>query len=403
MIIDARNDTITLVGRLDKNIWAAIQAAAAVLLQDNPLGIIIDCKQIDIITGEGIKTFADAFKYITQKNARIIFVAPNADIIALARATAGVRSKMPIADTLDGARKSLNIDDYKDKYISGNKQILIPLIKDWKTAISIAHRFYNSKNCDFHLVGIVELPLSMSYSSPMPEVENKVMSDLQKAESILSSNTKSQIHKHIIRARNYFEALSKLADSSSDYRAIVSEKSAYIEKYYDQENFVKFLKNKDYYPIVTNILDDFDYSKTNKILVPYSVEWKRTIKAVSIFFQGKNEIVNIDMPYTVNVQRNIALGECKPLPCYTKIKQDINDYIVRYKNIRVNFFYMPVRTLTEGLDKYIETDKSIGLVISTLRKEDIKSSGLFDFVNNLFLNNKASAILLIPTNKDLEI
>ena len=74
-----------------------------------------------------MQTFADTFKYITRKNARIIFASPSKEIRKLANTIEGVRSKMPVADSIESARKSLNIYNINIKEGNAESQILIPL------------------------------------------------------------------------------------------------------------------------------------------------------------------------------------------------------------------------------------------------------------------------------------
>ncbi|MBO4548534.1 MAG: STAS domain-containing protein, partial [Abditibacteriota bacterium] len=145
MIIETKGDTITLNGVLDKNIWPALQAAVAVLLKEHPAGIIIDCGSITRITPAGIGTFASAFRYITQKNAGIIFVSASEEVISLARATEGVRSKMPVAADAEEARHSLSLRETVIRKLGGKNNIVVPLTDGWQTALAYAVRLRKGK------------------------------------------------------------------------------------------------------------------------------------------------------------------------------------------------------------------------------------------------------------------
>src|SRR5579862_2793790 len=72
MIIEARDDVLTLSGSLDKNLWPSIESAAWLLLRMHPGGILIDASGLTNITSEGAKTFLDAMAYIERYKARIV-------------------------------------------------------------------------------------------------------------------------------------------------------------------------------------------------------------------------------------------------------------------------------------------------------------------------------------------
>ena len=97
MIIEARDDTITLRGEVKTNIWPAIQAAAALLLENHPTGIILDGSGLTKVTVKGAETFADAFDFIVAHNARIMVVGLTEEMIEVGQAVPGVRSQLPIA------------------------------------------------------------------------------------------------------------------------------------------------------------------------------------------------------------------------------------------------------------------------------------------------------------------
>src|SRR5437588_9246379 len=72
MIIEARGDVVTLRGRLARNQWQNIKAAANHLLENHPHGIILDCSHIEAATEQGIETFVDARLDIEAQGARIM-------------------------------------------------------------------------------------------------------------------------------------------------------------------------------------------------------------------------------------------------------------------------------------------------------------------------------------------
>ena len=392
MIIDARNDTITLSGTIDKNIWAAIQAAAAILLKENNFGIIINCENIKSISEDGMNTFADAFEYITRKNARIIFASPSKEIIELATAVEGVRSKMPVADSVENARKSLNIGYNDIKSGNPEEQILIPLIKDWKKSLDFSVNFFNSKECNIHIIAIIVIPLSVSYSSPLPKEEQEALFNLSEAEKILHSNIKCQVFKHIIRARNYFEALDKFAILGKSLTAVISDNSSYIEKYHEQDNLSTYVESDSYTSIVTSFLEDFNFKPKN-ILIPYTSDWKKLIKE-ALAFSGE-ENLKIYMPYPVIVSRNLPLNNFIEIEDFKIIKENVISYVSRSKKeIDIDFFCLPLRSLSEGINEYV-LNKKINLIICSFKKTDNEYERYSDFINYMFLNNKCSLVSVV--------
>ena len=111
MIIEAREDTVTLRGAITSNIWPAIQASAALLLENHPTGIIIDCSPLTRITPKGAETFTDAARYIQEQNARIVVAGLAPELLEIGKAVPGVRSQLPVCDTVDEARASLSLEE----------------------------------------------------------------------------------------------------------------------------------------------------------------------------------------------------------------------------------------------------------------------------------------------------
>jgi anti-anti-sigma regulatory factor len=228
MIIDARDDVITLSGCLDHNVWPAIQAPANLLLRQHPSGILIDASDIEMCSPEGVKTFIDAVSYIQRYRARIVLCNVPGIVDDVIKSVPGARSQVATAPDREAGRASLALAQTqrvqnRTKWIAGNsdRPILVPLIpamQSTREAIGIARILAATLGCDtekadlkvdkssatIHLAYFIEVPRSMPLSSPFPEVEEHAKLLLNEAESF-AAKTGARVRTHIIRARNTAE------------------------------------------------------------------------------------------------------------------------------------------------------------------------------------------------------
>src|SRR2546427_6372240 len=109
MIISSKDDVVQLSGQLHKNQWLTIKATASLLLRQHPEGILIDCSELTDISEDGAKTFLDAMRDITGEGSRIIVCALPDNVLQVLRSVPGVRSQLPIANSVEEARASLRL------------------------------------------------------------------------------------------------------------------------------------------------------------------------------------------------------------------------------------------------------------------------------------------------------
>ncbi|HEY3283294.1 MAG TPA: STAS domain-containing protein [Armatimonadota bacterium] len=109
MIIEARDDVIRLTGAMEKNAWSSIQAALNFLLKDRPKGIIVDCLGLRIVSEEGADTFLEMIEYTQAKGKRILFCNLPENAREQVKRIPGLRSQLPIANSLEEARQSLEV------------------------------------------------------------------------------------------------------------------------------------------------------------------------------------------------------------------------------------------------------------------------------------------------------
>ncbi len=232
MIIDARDDVVTLSGCLDRNVWPAVQAPANLLLRQHPSGILIDASELEMCTPEGVKTFVDAINYISRYRARIVLCHVPEVVAEVIKTVPGARSQVAIAADLESGRASLVLaqrqrDKSRLKWASDadDRQILVPLIPAMSTtreALGLSKVLAGSLDpvvdegpweqvkkpptSLIHLAFFIEVPRSMPLSAPFPEEEDHARRLLTEAES-LAARINLRVRTHIIRTRNTAEEI----------------------------------------------------------------------------------------------------------------------------------------------------------------------------------------------------
>ena len=180
MIIEAREDVVKLEGNLDKNLWPTIQAAANLLLRHHPEGIIVDGSGLTGCSPEGAKTFRDAMDYIERYRARIVVSDLSEGVMEVIRAVPGVRSRLPVAATIEEARASLKLcGPGGSRAVTGGsapQSILVPLLgpDDPQAASALACRLARADathKSRLHLAYILEVPRHLPLTAPLPEEE----------------------------------------------------------------------------------------------------------------------------------------------------------------------------------------------------------------------------------------
>jgi anti-anti-sigma regulatory factor len=180
MIIEARNDVVSLEGSLDKNLWPTIQAAANLLLRHHTQGIIIDGSTLTGCSPEGAKTFRDAMDYIERYRARIVVAQLPESVMDVVKSVPGVRSRLPISDTIEAARASLHLARADGQ----------------KTRV--------------HLAYFLEVPRQMPINAPLPEQESLARATLEAAEKWVRREGLTAVA-HVARTRDAGDEIVHLA------------------------------------------------------------------------------------------------------------------------------------------------------------------------------------------------
>ena len=209
MIIEARDDVVKLEGGLDKNLWPTIQAAANLLLRQNLRGIIVDAGELTGCSPEGAKTFRDAMDYIERYKARIVVCRVPPAVMDVVKTVPGVRSRLPIAATLEEARASLSLarSTAAPPGPAGARaiqSILVPLLRgDGSDAISLACLLAkgNRDKARLHLAYVLEVPRHLPLTAPLPEEEAAAARALETAEKAIRREGLT-VTPHVRRARD---------------------------------------------------------------------------------------------------------------------------------------------------------------------------------------------------------
>jgi len=206
MIVEARRDVITLRGSLTKNEWPTLQAAAKVLLEEHPRGIIIDCSKLTEITEEGATTFRDAVNYIQRHDARIIVAGLPENALQVIRGVRAVISQLPIAPTVEDARASLGLEELAKPPGKERAAVAVVLVGDWERAMDVACRIADRRHDEVHATALVRVPRTMPLATPLPEAEAMARRKLDEAERVAKSY-KIDFVRHVERVRSTAEGV----------------------------------------------------------------------------------------------------------------------------------------------------------------------------------------------------
>ena len=231
MIIEARDDVVKLEGCLDRNLWPTIQAAANILLRQHQQGIIIDGSALDACSTAGAETFRAGMDYIEKYDARIVVCGLPEHIMQCVRTVPGVRSRLPIAASLEEARASLTLARGTIGREGNGKRalhdILVPLFGDFghESAALLACRLAKAEGhkARIHLVFVLEVPRTLPLTAPLPEEEGAAGRVLLNAEAIVKREGLSAVT-HVARGRDAGEEIVQRALALSANVIVLSTK-----------------------------------------------------------------------------------------------------------------------------------------------------------------------------------
>lgn len=215
MIVEAREDTVRLYGDIRDNQWLTIKAVTNLLLRKHPHGIIIDCTHLADVTSDGGETFLDAIHFIEAGAARIVLAHLPEGVFATLKSVPGLRSRLPIAATVDEARKSLLTGGRADTStaIEGTG-ILVPLINPAAAvhATGTACKLGRDSKADIHLVFLLTVPRTMPLNTPLPDAEDEAQKLLDSCEAVVR-RFGLKCFRHIQRTRDRNEGVLQMVEA----------------------------------------------------------------------------------------------------------------------------------------------------------------------------------------------
>lgn len=226
VIVEAREDTVRMYGDLTSNQWLNVKAVANLLLRHYPRGIIIDCTHLKEVNSDGAQTFLDAVQYIERANARIVVANLPDTVLSVLRDVPGVRSSLPVAATVDEARRSLMMGSPSSTEIpsaTGGAVTLVPLIYPTAAehATTTACRLGRESKTEIHLAYFISVPRTLPLNTPQPEEEAVAGDLLERCEAIVKRFNLRPV-RHIHRTRDRAEGILQLAQSVQAETLILS-------------------------------------------------------------------------------------------------------------------------------------------------------------------------------------
>jgi len=219
MIIETKDDVVRLSGSLTRNQWMTIKAAANLLLTNHPEGIIVDCSHLESISEDGAKTFLEAMRDIEAAKSRILVVSLPHKVLAVCKTVPGVRSQLPIADTIEDARASLRMANRPGALREKNPtngsdsakrtlSILVPIVANMELTYgaALAARMSRGSKADIRLVYFLEVPRTLPLNAPL--VDEEQYAQLMLREAVAGARQEgAAASEHVERVRDAGEGI----------------------------------------------------------------------------------------------------------------------------------------------------------------------------------------------------
>ncbi|HEV2471304.1 MAG TPA: universal stress protein [Chthonomonadales bacterium] len=232
MIIENKDDVVKLSGSLRKNQWMSIRAAANLLLHDHPEGIIIDCSGLGEISEAGARTFLEAMRDIESANARIVVACLPKEMLAVCKQVPGVRSQLPVAESVEAARASLRLVDRTAAIASHQhaarqgQLIIVPLLADLDLTYGahLAGRLARAGKAEVQLIYFLAVARNLPLGSPLVEEERAARESLDRAVQF-ARQVNVNASEHVERVREATDGILTVIRSSGADMVVIGAAS----------------------------------------------------------------------------------------------------------------------------------------------------------------------------------
>jgi len=310
MIIEAREDTITLRGEIRSDIWPAIQAAAALLLENHPTGIIIDCSGLTNITAKGAETLADAIRYIAAHNARIVVAALSPELLEIGKSVPAVRAQLPVAATVEEARSALMLVELTPQRGKARLAGVAPILGNWRRAIYFADKLAIGENCEIHLVDLIRVPRTLPVGTPMPEREAAGQARLEAAKGLVRE-TRLKSFSHVERVRSESGGLVEFVKHlEADFAVVSIDRGERADPHMDEPEAMSLLESASFEVSLVKGAPEKANQPVTHPVVPAVGAWEHAVEHACKLVSGASAIVTVI--YLIPIPRSEPIDAARP-------------------------------------------------------------------------------------------
>lgn len=231
MIVESYEDVIILSGTLESNHWETIHTAISLTLRRHPSGVIIDCSGMTHMSAAGAETFHDAMDFIRNHDARIILAAVPEKIMEVLKTVPEVRSQLPVVDTVEAARRSLDLGlEHDEGHGKKKKKLVAPenarkvivclytgtSVDEDDSAMRATSMIADSFPSEIYLICVLLVPRHLPIQSPLAESELSAANALDRAKQFFDQRNLP----HQDRIERGRDVASALADVLEDIDAV---------------------------------------------------------------------------------------------------------------------------------------------------------------------------------------
>lgn len=262
MIVESYDDVIVLTGALRSNFWSTIHTAISLTLKRHPTGVIIDCSGITEITPDGADTFRDAIEYVEEHDpARIVVAAVPQNVLDVLRTVPEVKSQLPIAKTVEDARRSLDLlveeggelkKRKKDSDVRSYDRTIVAVLSgddSDEELMFVTDELLSTMPAKVVLLYPIIVPRNLPLQAPMPNEESKAVKSIETAKAHLV-RTKTAHEVRVEHGRDYPSLIHEVTEEVDAARVIFAFSRRSPEKMDEGLRLIGAIMHKVTRPIV---------------------------------------------------------------------------------------------------------------------------------------------------------